>query len=83
MPSIEKIFNAKGTILADIVLHFGQWTGSRITEMLDDPKGEGYIRNFLLSESSNFPTEFQNNIVGVIERCDPEFLSHGEEDVDY
>lgn len=83
MPNIQKIFNKKGTTLTDIVLHFGQWTGSRITEMLDDPKGAGYIRNFLLSDESKFPTEFQDDIIGVIERCDPDFIHGGEEDLSY
>jgi hypothetical protein len=79
MPSFEKLSDKKGK-LSDIVLHFGIWTGSRVSEMLGDPKGDSYIRNFLLACDSNFPQEFQDLITGVVIRNDPSFFDREEEE---
>jgi len=38
-------------------LKFGNWTGFRITEMLDDNEGRRYITSFLLDSSNTFPSK--------------------------
>lgn len=54
-PDYELIYHKNRIV--DMKLKFGNWTGFRITEMLDDNEGRRYITSFLLDSSNTFPSK--------------------------
>jgi len=72
----EQRFAKKYTILRnkttgkvkDVQLHFGTWTGLRISEMSNDPRGVSYIRTFLLDKDQKFPETFRKAVRKVFRK---------------